>query len=71
MGSEPCIKFAVLYTKNLTKKRKTYYDGFVTVRGSKDAALIDESGAILCKSASTAAASSLTVGATGVFCSGE
>ncbi len=61
-----CIKFAVLYTQHLTKKRKTYIDGFVVVRGStKEVVLTDEDGAVLCRSTSTAAAASLTDGATG------
>jgi hypothetical protein len=34
----------VLYTKQLTKKHKTYQDGFVVLRGSGAAALLDEAG---------------------------
>lgn len=38
----------VLYTKQLTKKRKTYQDGYVICKENGSAALLDEDGATLC-----------------------
>lgn len=35
-----------LYSKQLAKKKKTYHDGFVTVRGHS-IVLLDEAGALL------------------------
>lgn len=38
-----------LYTKQIAKKKKTYHDGFVTVRGHA-IVLLDEAGAVLAES---------------------
>lgn len=38
-----------LYTKQLSKKKKTYHDGFVAVR-DRSIVLLDETGAVLAES---------------------
>jgi len=44
-GEESC--FCVLYTKHLIKKKKTYHDGFMRIRGLGSALLLDEHGHVL------------------------
>ena len=44
-GEDAC--FSVLYTKHLVKKKKTYHDGFLRVRGLGSALLLDEHGHVL------------------------
>ncbi len=36
--------YAVLYTRHLTQKRKTYFDGFLRVSSERHAALITDEG---------------------------
>jgi hypothetical protein len=44
-GEESC--FCVLYTKHLVKKKKTYHDGFLRIRGLGSAVLLGENGQAL------------------------
>lgn len=44
-NAESC--FSVLYTKHLVKKKKTYHDGFMRIRGLGSALLLDEHGHVL------------------------